>query len=238
MPHARMEKYISSQIKHWQQQKEMVDFEEKKRTQLPYVTISREYGCGGFEIAVKIVEIMNEDKSLKPVWAAYDKRLLDKLMKDMGLSTSLLETLTNNARNQFTNLLQTSFTKFPSQVAVYRKLVETIRLLALNGNVVIVGRAGNVITREINHGYNVRLVAPNEWKIDQLKTKYGITRKEAETRIRDKNMQREGFLRDFVKFDPADPHNYDVVINCARFSTEETARLIIEGMKIKGHQTA
>lgn len=238
MPHARMEKYISSQIKYWQQQKEMVEFVEKGKPQLPFITISREYGCGGFEIAVKIVEMMNEEKSLQHVWAAYDKRLLDNLMNDMGLSTSLLETLTNNARNQFTNLLQTSFTKFPPQVAVYRKLVETIRLLALNGNVVIVGRAGNVITREIKNGYHVRLVAPNEWKIEQLKAKYGITRKEAETCIHDKNLQREGFLREFVKFDLADPHNYEMVINCARHSTEETARLIIQGTRVKGYHPA
>jgi len=234
MPHTAMEKYISSQIKYWQQQKDMVDFVEKKKESLPFVTISREYGCGGFEIAVKTVEIMNSMQKKEPVWAAYDRKLLDNIIKDMGLSSSLLDTLTNNARNQFTNLLQTSFTSFPPQVAVYRKLAETIRLLALNGNVVIVGRAGNVITRDLKHGYHVRLVASPEWRIDTLKEKYNLKRKDAENRMYDKTKQREGFLKEFIKFDPADPCNYHLVINCECHSTEETAKIIIEGMKSKG----
>ncbi len=238
MPHAVMEKYISSQIKYWQQQKDMIEFVEKKKPRLPFITLSREYGCGGFEIAVKIVELMNTSKKQDPIWAAYDKKLLDNIMTDMGLSESLLNTLTSSARSQFTNLLQTSFSSFPAQVAVYRKLAETIRLLALNGHVVIVGRAGNVITRDIQRGYNVRLVAPTEWKIEQLKIKYGVSRKDAETCILDKNKQREGFLKEFVKFELSDPHNYDMVVNCAHHSTEETAKLIIEGIRIKGYMPA
>jgi cytidylate kinase len=227
-----MDKYINSQVKYWHQQKEKIDTPEKKgRT---FVTISREYGCGGFEVARKICEIMNKEHATEPQWAAYDRQLLDKLMEDLGLSSSLADTLTTSARSAMTNLIQTSFSEFPSQVAVYRKLAETVRTLCFNGNVVVVGRAGNVITRDMKNGYHVRMVAPMDWKITNIAEKVELSRREAEKLINDKTEEREGFIRNYVRFDPSDPHNYHLLINNGLHSAEEAARIVIEGLKRKG----
>ncbi len=235
MPYAQMEKYLSAQVKYWQQMKEQISAKEVEKKQNPtFVTISREYGCCGYQLAETLVKLINEKYNPEPVWAAYDRKLLDKIMKDMGLSQSLTETLTNNARKTLTNLLQTTFSNFPPQVAVFRKLVETIRILALNGNVVIVGRAGNVITRDYESGYHVRLVASMDWRIKNVQETSGMSRKDAEKTILEKSKEREGFIKEYVKFDLSNPHNFHIVINNSPHTLEEAARLIIEGMKIKG----
>ncbi len=235
MPYAPMEKYLSAQVKYWQQMKEQISAKEiEKKKHLPFITISREYGCFGYNLAEKLIKLLNEEYNPEPVWAAYDRKLLEKIMEDMGLSQSLTETLTNNARKTLTNLLQTTFSKFPPQVAVYRKLVETIRILAINGNVVIVGRAGNVITRDFDQGYHVRLVASMDWRIKNIQGKTDMSKKEAEKTILEKTREREGFIKEYVKFDLTNPHNFHIVINNSHHTLEEAARLIIEGMKIKG----
>ncbi len=230
---AAIDRYMNAQVIYWKKQKEHLD-EPASVSRLPFVTISREYGCGGYEVAAKLSEIMNNELKPEPQWMAYNKALLEKLMVDTGLSESLIETLTGKARNKLTNLIQTTFSSFPPQVAVHKKLVEIIAMLALNGNIVIVGRGGNMITKEYQNGFHVRLVAPMSCRAEKMAKLLNVTKAEATKIIKDKTHQREDYMKEFFKIDITDPHNYDLVINDASFSAEKVARLIIQGMKYKG----
>jgi len=233
--HATMNNFINSQVRQWQARKEKIELSEAQQTPLaPFITISREYGSGGFEIGAKIAEILNAENGSGKIWAAYDRELINGVMDDTGLSSTLTHTLTSNARKNMTNLIQTSFSKFPPQVSVYLKLVETIRIMAVNGNVILVGRASNVITRDLKRGSHIRITAPLEWRIKRISDLMKLSRKDAEKLIIEKNKERDRFVKEYIKFDPEDPLNYDFCLNNTKFSTEEAARLIIAGMKIKG----
>ena len=228
-----MQKYIDAQVTYWKQQKEKLTAPEKTNRH-PFITISREYGCGGYDVAKRLIEIFNNEMKQTPEWAAYNRELLNKVMDDLGLSSTLAETLTSTARSSLTNLLQTSFSTFPTQVSVHKKLAETIALLALNGNVVVVGRGSNIITRSIKNGYNVRLVAPLNWRTEQIVNKMNLSKPDAGKLIAEKTKQRDTYLKEYLKFDVADPHNYQLIINNADHSVDQAARIIIESMKIKG----
>lgn len=228
-----MEKFIGNQMKFWESQKAKVKLHDTESK--PFITIEREYGCLGYDLGKKIVELLNAEYPDGLVWAAYDKQVLDRVMQDMGLSESLAKTLTDDARQQMANVLSTSFSSFPPQVAVYRKLAETVRMLAANGNVVIIGRAGNVITREMKGGYNVRIIAPMEYKIKNVMQIKGVDKKEAEKLVIDNTARRVNYIREYVNFDILDPHNYHLILNAAKFSNDEMARIVIQGLKIKGH---
>ncbi|TAL35274.1 MAG: cytidylate kinase-like family protein [Spirochaetes bacterium] len=232
-----METLIGSQISYWKQQREKIELyaaEKPFPSFGPFVTISREYGCGGFETALRLADVLNAEYSPEPPWLPYHRGLLEKVIHDMGLSAQLAETLTATARDQMTNLLQTTFSKFPPQVAVHRKLAETVRTLATHGNVIIVGRAGKAITREMEKGYHVRIVAPLEWRADRIASILGMGRREAEKIIAEKSKLREDYLRAFVKFDSADPHHYHLLVNNAFHGTDDIVRLVIQGMRLKG----
>lgn len=239
------DKHVEKQIKFWHERKDKIDRPQKiiarikesnlpKKDYYPFVTISREYGCGGFEVAEKLSSILNSEYNFKNPWAAYDKKVLDTVMDDMGICQCLAETLTTSARRSLTEFIQTAFSDFPSQVSIYKKLVETIILLAENGHVVIVGRAGNVITRDMKSGFHVRLVADLEWRIDRIASMFRISRHESREMINKKSKERDIYMKKYVKFDITDPHNYHLFINNSLYSSEEVARLIIEGMKLKG----
>ena len=227
-----MDKYINAQIKYWQQQKNTIPVQEKKYRQ--FITITREYGCSGYSIAKEIVKILNNgDKKPEPLWAAYERGVLDRVMKDMGLSSHLARTFTDDAQKALTDILKTAFGSLPPQVAVYQKLAETIRLLAANGNVVIVGRASNVITRGMIGGYHVMIIAPMEYKVKNIMKLKNITKKEAEKLVIENTARRENYIKEYVNFDITDPNHYDLVINLAHHTTNGVAQLIIEGMKLK-----
>lgn len=228
-----IDKHINAQVIYWKKRKEQLE-EIEKINRHPFITISREYGCGGFPVAMEIIEILNKELDPEPKWAAYDKKILEKLMVDTGLSSSLVETLTGKARNNLTDVIQTFFSKFPPQVAVHKKVTETITMLALNGNVVIVGRGSNMITKKITGGFHVRLVAPLSHRVDNVSKVMNISRAEVTKIIEEKSRQREGYLKEFFKFDLTDPHHYDLIINEGRFTAKQSARLIIGAIKVKG----
>jgi len=224
-----MEQHIRNQVSVWEKQKNVIEDIEEKPSK-PFVTISREYGVGAFEVAGKLVDTLNSMKKFVPEWAAYDRELLNKVSEDLGLSRSLANTLTSNARNQLTELFQTSFSKFPTQVAIYRKLAETVRTMAYNGNVIIVGRAGNVITKGLPNGFNVRLIAPAKWKINRIHQLCGMPVQEISQTIAQKNKERDSYIRDFLKFENSDPLNYHMVLNMGEITPEEASKIIAEAM--------
>ena len=231
-----LDKYINAQVKYWQHKKNSLKEPPEEKSLRQFITISREYGCSAYSIAKEIVKTFNEaDKTPEPLWAAYERQVLDRVMEEMELSSSLVKTLTDDALRDLTDILKSAFSDLPPQVAVYQKLAQTIRILAAHGNVIIVGRASNVITREMKGGYHVQMVAPMEYKVDNVMKFKNVSKKEAEKLVIDNTARRENYIREYVKFDVTDPHNYDLMINLANTTVKGVAHLIIEGMKLKNH---
>ncbi len=166
-------------------------------------------------------------------WVACDRKVLEIIMKDMGLSQKMAEALTTTAQGQVAGFFQSTFVSMPPQVAVHRKLAETIRTIAVKGHGIIVGRAGNIITRDISGGFHVRLTAPLDWRVQRICTLTGMKPKQAEKIIQEKNQAREGFYREYLKFESPDPVHYHMVINNASYSTGEVSRIIMGAMKSK-----
>lgn len=235
-----MQTYINNQVKYWEQQEGKVEFANGDRLKVmydrikPFITISRDYGCGAFSIANSIVQIINKEHKYVPQWAAYDNKILDELKSNLGFTDKLAKTLIESSRKAMTNFFQTQLSDIPVQARIYQKIVEIIRTLAINGHVVIVGRGGSRITRDMVKGFHVRIVAPIEWRTERIASQNKITKSEARKIIEEKTIEREAFLKEVVNYDINNVHNYHMTINNSLFSEDETARIIINAMKVKG----
>ncbi len=229
-----LDKYINAQVKYWQQEQNKLSATSEQKSLRQFITINREYGCLGYSIAQEIVGIMNSvNPAPEPLWAAYERQVLDKVMEEMELSSSLVKTLTDDALKDMTDILTSAFSDLPPQVAVYQKLAQTIRILAGHGNVIIVGRAGNVITRDMSGGYDVptyrprRMLSRISWKLP------GHSKKDAESlSSRTPRGGKNPLSRNTYGFDVTDPHNYDLMINLGEISPRGAAELIIEGLRV------
>ncbi len=233
MAYHKKDHHIDTQVRYWNHQKEEVKKIGQEAPPVPFVTISREYGAGGYEVAARLTDLLNEEFNPDPAWSAYDKDLLDKLSKDMGISKALLDTLSHDARKKVTEFFHTFFSKFPPQVAVFQQLVANITTLLCNGNVVIVGRAGRKIAKDMPGGFHVRMIAPFNWRVNRISKLFDVSEAEAKKLIEERTKKRESFLNEFLNFDSSDPHNYHLVINMEEVSVEEAAQMIFSGMKIK-----
>lgn len=228
--------YVSSQLKFWQQQKAQMEADGRRDGEglMPFIVISREYGCGGAEVGNAVAKILNEELKIKPGWAVYDRQIMDELSQDLGFSSDLAATLAFDTRNLVTEFFRFAFSNLPSSVKVYQKLTEFIRMLAIKGHVIIIGRGGTMITRDMVSGLQVKLMAPPEWRIRNLVKKYHMKREVAAKTIKQKDSSGEDVYSRVFKFDIMHPNNYHIIINCARFTAVEAARLIVEALKISG----
>ncbi len=223
---------ISYQENNWKLRKKTIEMAGARA--LPFLTISREYGCLGFRVGEAIAGVFNLKYHHEPQWTVYDRGILDHLMKDLNISRSLVETLTDRARDAMDYFYKTTFEKYPPEALVYKKLIETIRILAANGHAIIIGRVGNVITQDLPGGYHVRLLASKEKKMENISAQFNVSRNEARDILAKKGEEREQFILKRLTVDLNDPAIYNLIINTSEITLEDTVALIIKGMEYSG----
>ncbi len=227
-----IDRAIAYQEKNWKHRKKTVNMSEKES--LPFITISREYGCLGYNVGVEAARILNQKYRPDNAWTVFERHLLDRVMEDMHISRELAETLTDKGKSFMADYFRITFSSYPPEAAVYKKLVETIRILAANGHAVIIGRVGNVITKDMPRGFHVRLIASEARKIENISRQFNISKKEAKDVLAKKGEAREQFILKRLKVNMADPAQYSVVINTTDLSLEASAQLVVQGMELTG----
>jgi cytidylate kinase len=103
-----------------------------------------------------------------------------------------------------------------------------IEELAVGGNIVIVGRAGQVILANRTDTLHVRLIAPLQIRIERIAQRRGISLHAARAQVTASDHCREKFLKRFYNRNLDDPDQYDLIINTARFTCEATANIICQ----------
>lgn len=187
------------------------------------VTISRESGAGGSVIAREVGRLLE--------WPVYDRELVERIAEQAGLRTELLETIDEKRSHWLTEVLE-SFGRAGTMSGTNyaRHLTQTLLGLAAHGQCVIVGRGSTIVVPQ-DRSLRVRLVASLEDRVQRVQERLGATQGEAAKHVRQKDAEREGFVKDYFRHANDDPHGYDLVINTSRFTVEESARLIVEALR-------
>jgi len=122
-----------------------------------------------------------------------------------------------------------------SKLEAYSSYVDLIQQVILEmaqqGNVIIVGRGGHIILKDMPHVLRLLIVAPEEVRIQTLMERMGINRKEAERRIRQSDRERAAYLKRYFNTTHLDPANYDLVLNTGHLSVDTAVTLIKEAAR-------
>lgn len=114
----------------------------------------------------------------------------------------------------------------------YRNALEQVmQELAQTGDVVIVGRAGQLILKDQPDVFHVRVIAPLEVRIRRVAESEGITPEAARARIEASDRSRATFLRRNYQADIRNPELYDLVINTEYISPETAAQLVCKALE-------
>lgn len=113
----------------------------------------------------------------------------------------------------------------------FRVISETIKDLAKEGNVVIIGRGSNLVLKDSPDVLHVGVVAPLEFRIEMTMQRNGIDRAEAENYIADEEWSRINFFKKHFKANPDDPILYDMMVNPGKLGIETSANVIVQALE-------
>jgi cytidylate kinase len=120
----------------------------------------------------------------------------------------------------------------PKACEAYRQAVQQImEELREQGNVIIVGRAGQVILGKYPDVLHVRLIAPRTLRAERLSQRHNIDFNCARAQVDASDRYRKKYLRQFYGVKWGDPRLYHLVINTGKIPPESVANLIKYALK-------
>jgi cytidylate kinase len=167
------------------------------------VTVTREYGAGGYEVARRLAELLG--------WELLDRELLHQAAAVEHLSDAELERLDEKAVT-----LADRFRLHPPHQRYLHGLTEAARRAAERGNVVLVGRGTGQLLGEHPNVLHLRLIAPLEWRAQRMADKEGWSLEEARIRCAEQDRSRERFNRYFFGDAPFQPSRYHLIFHTGR----------------------
>ena len=104
--------------------------------------------------------------------------------------------------------------------------------LADQGNVVIQGRAGQVVLKDRLDTLHVRVIAPKDVRVARIAQRLGITMECAQAQVEASDRWRSNYLRRFYKLRWDDPSPYHLVLNTAHLTVEQAGEIICQAISI------
>jgi len=217
------------------------------------ITLSRQLGAGGSEIAMGVAKalglrIIDRDaidraalEAGVPEVALHElgyegrrglmQRILDALKTSPAIP-SVIEMQRRESAAPLTVPPQGIFTPaMPLLSAAMEDYVRMVGMVILNmakeSNVLIIGRASQVLLRDDPEALHIQIVAPLERRVEKLMRIEGLTQREATQRILASDRARADYLRRYYGVNWLDPQLYDIVINTGRISIQTAVQLVV-----------
>ncbi len=204
------------------------------------ITISRQYGAGGSEVARRVSEALG--------WRVVDNELIDRVASRAGLppeevarreerAPGFLERLTRALSRSSPESFAAPADKVPEpeEATLVRITESVVAEIAAEGRVVLVGRAGPAVLRGKHDALHVRLVAPAEIRVRRIleEGRTGApadrrTATEAQKEMYDADTNRARYLKQYYGLDWNDPTNYHMVLNTGVLGLDGAAAVIVE----------
>ena len=99
------------------------------------------------------------------------------------------------------------------------------------GSSIIIGRAGQVILRDVPGVFHVKVIAPSLLRAERISTSQGITIECALQQVIASDQTRRNYLHRYYKARWDDPELYDLIVNTAHLTPDQAACIICQVIK-------
>jgi cytidylate kinase len=175
------------------------------------VTISRQAGSGGDEIARLLAEELD--------WRLLDNEVLERLLVGKGFPQGEVGTYTERKPDLWHRISAEK-----DRYLHFLKLASYE--FARPGGCVIVGRGGQVLFADVPGIVRVRVVAPLQDRVARIREKHGDDERRALHAVQRADGERAGFHRCLLQTSWDSPDLYDLIINTHLISARTAADLI------------
>jgi cytidylate kinase len=209
------------------------------------ITMSRQYGSGGNELALRLCELLG--------YRFFDKSLMEKVAADVGLSQGEIVDFAeeHHEARGFLDRLFGSQRPVAAQIRVWQEdtrgrravtvkelddehsitMVQTIVKAAYrHGDIVIVGRGGQVVLKDLPGVLHVRIEAPLADRVQRVQTRETLGPDDAQELIMRRDKAAADYVKRFYGVDWADSTFYHLVINTGKWDVEGAAQLVVSAI--------
>jgi cytidylate kinase len=194
------------------------------------VTISREAGAGGSSVARLLADYFEKRSPNHENWTVFDHDLVQKALEQHRLPKDFERFIPEDATRRLSDTVEDLLGLHPASSELVRRVSETMLNLARNGNVILVGRGGNVITSRLPNVFHVRLVGSRASRLKNIRRQGDFSTVAAEEFLIKMDRARKRYLRQNFDAQIDDPLSYDLIINTGRVGFEEATMLIGEAV--------
>jgi cytidylate kinase len=219
---------IDERISDWIESKRRDQIEHRKRLNCFTITLSREFGCEAYPLAVNLKETL--EKSTKEDWNIFDRDLIEKIRVDNSLNEELLSNI--GKRSEFIEeLIAKRQPSWKNKSETYKFLAKAIYSISSEGRAIIVGCGAAMITQDIRRAYHFRLIAPENFRIKSIARRTDVPYSEAEKMVSTRHKERKRFFKNFLQSEVVDLNYYHAVYNNDKLSVERIAENILATIK-------
>jgi cytidylate kinase len=206
------------------------------------VTLSREYGSSGGEIAARLAERLG--------WQMIDHEVVVRVAQQLHVSEADAEAYDERVESLATRILDSLRLLQPmmppaldvphtiTSQAFYEARCQVIDGAIATGQVVIVGRGAQAHLANRRDVLHVRIVAPLAARIAYVMRREQRDEAAARTRILRKDEERRRYLQTFYQRQPSDAHLYDIILNTGILDLDSAVDLIALALERKARRLA
>jgi CMP/dCMP kinase len=195
------------------------------------ITVSRQFGAGGSELARKLGERLN--------WHVLDDEVACRCAERLHLETSTVERLREHSPTLLARLSSALLVAPPEAPgidtthllridAIAEAAFESITEAAKSLPLVVVGFGTQCIFADRPDALHLRLVAPMPVRVERLRERFGWDAANAAARARRMDEDRRRYVQRYFHRDVNDPLLYDVQINTGRTTLDEATSIIAQ----------
>ncbi len=178
------------------------------------VTISRQFGSYGDEIAEKVAE--------KLQYLLVEKNKLHEMAKDLkGDYSKEMEVLSKESKPGFFDIF------FHQRSGYYQLMSAMIYDFASRDNIVVKGRGGQFLLRDQPYVINVRIKAPLDLRVERVAENQHLDKEIVDSMVKKSDHSCEEFNKYLYNENVADDSWYDVIFDTAKISQKTIVDFIV-----------
>jgi CMP/dCMP kinase len=200
---------------------------------MPIVTVSRQYGSGGSEIAERVARTLG--------WHLYDNDVVDEVARRLGMSAeevSAREERVPSLPERIASAMALGMPEMMPSVADLARKPDDERILemtqrvmeeaVLAGPAVLVGRGAQSMLATRSDAVHVFCYAPTDALISYAVSNLGVAPADAARVVEETNHQREQFVKRHWNRNWRDFANYHLCVNTAWLGLDGAAELVAQ----------
>lgn len=182
------------------------------------ISISREYGSAGHEIAEKIAKHLG--------MKIYDRSILDEIANDLDVKVELLEKYDEKPKNHILSRRVGKHTNSMEEILAEIQF-DFIREKAESGeSFVIVGRCAETVLQNFDGLISIFITGEEHHKLERIVTKYNLSEKEALAKIDRHDRKRQRYHNRHSDNKWGDSRAYDICINSSSLEIDGTVKVL------------